>query len=373
MQTKAIKIDSKKIDIAKIKEAADIIDSGGLVAFPTETVYGIACRVKSDSLTKLDQIKTRQTNKPYSLHISQKNEVVKYVPTIGLRTEKLINKAWPGPLTIVFELSEQDISNQSKNLQKDVFENLYKKNSIGIRCPDNIIATTLLRLTHNPVVAPSANITGQKPSVGPQQVLTQLSGQIELLIDGGPCKYKTSSTVVKIGKKGLQVLRAGVYSKEYLEKLLRVKILFVCTGNTCRSPIAEEIFRKYLSEKLHSEVDQLKDMGYIITSAGLLNMDGYPASEQAIAACAEKGIDITAHKSTKLTQKIIEDSDLIFVMTRAHCRQIAAISPENIDKCQLLAENKEIPDPLGQSKEFFKNCADMIEEAVKKRISELVL
>ena len=151
---------------------------------------------------------------------------------------------------------------QQKNLEKEVFENLYKDNSIGIRCPDNAIASMLLQETSNPVVAPSANITGQKPAVEPEEVLAQFSGQIQMLLDGGPCKYKKSSTVVKIGKKGLEILRPGVYSQAELQTLSEVKFLFVCTGNICRSPMAVGILRKYLAKKLKCEVDQLEKMGY---------------------------------------------------------------------------------------------------------------
>jgi len=257
MQTKVIKLDQDKANIAKLKEAAAVVDSGGLVAFPTETVYGIACRVKTDSLIKLDNLKARGHGKRYTLHISHISKVRKYVPTIGIRAQKLIENAWPGPLTIVFKLNEQDIHKQQKSLKREVFENLYKDNSIGIRCPDNAIALIFLRLIHNPVVAPSANKTGKNPAIEPEQVLADFSGKIDLLLDAGSCKHKKSSTVVKVCKNGLEILRPGVYSKTELEALSTVKFLFVCTGNTCRSPMAEGIFRKYLAEKLECEVDYL--------------------------------------------------------------------------------------------------------------------
>ncbi len=373
MQTKVIKLDAHKANIAKIKEAAALVDAGGLVAFPTETVYGIACRVKSDSLAKLDNLKGRDPDKHYTLHIGQKSEARKYVPTVGLRAQKLINNAWPGPLTIVFELDDRDIDKQQTRLERGVFESLYKDNSIGIRCPDNPIASILLRLTHNPVVAPSANIAGRTPAGDPDQILAQFSGQIELLLDAGPCKYKKSSTVVKIGKKGLEILRPGVYSQPELEKMSEVKFLFVCTGNTCRSPMADGIFRKYLAEKLQCEVDHLDKMGYKVSSAGIMDTGGSPASVEATAACAAKGIDIKAHKSRILSRKLIEESDFIFAMGRMHTERITALSPEAASKCVLLAENEEIADPIGQPQTIYNNCAELIEGAVKKRIGELVI
>ncbi|MHC4396998.1 MAG: L-threonylcarbamoyladenylate synthase [Planctomycetota bacterium] len=372
MQTKVVKLDATEPDTVKIKEAAGLVDAGGLVAFPTETVYGIACRVRAESLDKLNHLKNRAPDKYYTLHISRKTDLEKYVPAIGLRAQKLIENAWPGPLTIVFELDSRDIQKPRNSLEKEVFENLYKDNSIGVRCPENPVASTLLRLVHNPVVAPSANMTGQKPAVNAEQVLAQFSSQIELLLDAGSCKYKKSSTVVKISEDRLQILRAGVYTEEGLEKMSKVKFLFVCTGNSCRSPMAEGMFRKYLAEKLGCEVDHLEKKGYKVCSAGTMGIIGVPASPEAVAACAAKGIDIKAHRSGALSQQLVEECDFIYAMSRAHCQRVVAFSSKAADKCVLLVEGREVPDPIGQGQEVYDSCAELIEEAVKKRISELI-
>jgi len=373
MHTKIVKFDPAKPDVAKIKEAAALLDAGELVVFPTETVYGIACRVKTDSLIKLNKLKGRTSEKYYTLHIGEKDDVKKYVPSIGLRAQKLIENAWPGPLTIVFELDSQDLAQQRNNFDEEIFENLYRNSSIGIRCPDNSIASLLLKLTNNPVVAPSANIKGQPPATDPEQVLSQLSGQIKLLLDAGPCKHKISSTVVKIGKKNLEILRPGVYSQSDLKALSEVKILFVCTGNTCRSPMAEGIFRKYLAEKLGCGIDYLEEMGYKIYSAGTIGMVGFPASGEAVLSCAAKGIDIRSHISRALTEQLIEESDFIFAMSPMHYEHITALSPKAAKKCELLAKDKSVPDPIGRGQEVYNNCRDLIEKAVKEIIGRLVI
>jgi len=373
MKTKVIKVDASKIDLKEINEAARLVDAGELVAFPTETVYGIACRVKTDSLIKLDNLKCRGHEKYYTLHISQKSDINNYVPIVGLREQKLIKNAWPGPLTIVFELDAQEIKKQQINLEKEVFENLYKDNAIGIRCPDNPIASKLLQLTQNPVVAPSANKTNEQPATDAGEVLAQFTGQIPLLLDAGPCKYQENSTVVKIGKKGLQVLRSGVYSQADLEAMSTIKFLFVCTGNTCRSPMAEGMFSKYLAEKIQCKVDQLDKMGYKIFSAGVMDLVGMPASPEAVATCAAKGIDIKAHTSRTLSPQLIEGCDFIFVMSGMHRERVIALNPEAANKCSLLAENKEIFDPIGQAQQVYNDCGELIAKAVKKRIDELVI
>jgi len=371
MKTKVLKINAANIDSAKIDEAVAIIDSGGLVAFPTETVYGIACRVKGDSLARLDSIKGRDANKYYTLHIGQKSNVGYYVPTIGLKAQKLIQGTWPGPLTIVFELDKEDIDKQCKNFEEEVFINLYKNHSIGIRCPDNTIAAMLLQRTSRPIVAPSANITNKPPAVDAAQVLNQLSDRIDLLLDAGPCEYKRSSTVVKIGKEGMRMLRHGIYSQAELEILSQVQILFVCTGNTCRSPMAEGIFLKYLAEKMQCNIDDLGKRGYKVNSAGIIDSSGFPASVEAIAACAALGVDIKAHRNKVLTRELIEESDIVFAMEGIHRDRVIALEPKAANKCLLLAGDTGIPDPIGQPQQFYNDCVKLIERAIQKRIGEL--
>jgi len=372
METKVTKLDVANINAAEISATSQLIDAGGFVAFPTETVYGIAAKVELTTLTKLNKLKGRTPEKNYTLHIAQKSDVQKYVPSISLRTQKLIDTAWPGPLTIVFELNADDLNKQRNRLKSGVFEHLYRNNSIGIRCPDHPIAKMLLQTCKNPVVAPSANKADAEPAVDADAVLAQFSGQIDLVLDAGPTRFKKNSTVVKIGEFGLQILRQGVLSKEHLEKLSQVKFLFVCTGNTCRSPMATGIFRKYLAEKLNCAIDRLPEIGYKIYSAGTLGLTGEPATAEAVAACAAKGIDISAHRSAALTRPLVSDCDFIFVMEQMHRDRVIALDQQSAVKCCLLAET-DIDDPIGQSQQVYNNCADRIEKAVKKRISEFVI
>lgn len=373
METRVVKLDPANVDQARIREAAALVDEGALVAFPTETVYGIACRAKPDSLIRLDDLKGRTGEKHFTLHIGRSDDVHEYVPTIGLKAQKLIRNTWPGPSTVVFELDERDMDIQRKGFEQDVFERLYKHNSIGIRCPDHAVATMLLQQTSNPVVAPSANLTGRPPAVDGEQVLAQLSGRIDMLLDAGASRYRKSSTVVKVGKKGLSVLRDGVYSQEDLEALSQIKFLFVCTGNTCRSPMAEGIFRKYLAEKAQCNVDGLERIGYTSGSAGIIGSAGFPASPEAVAACAAKGIDISGHRNKGLSRELVQESDLIFAMEQVHRQRVVALEPKAEAKCLLLAANKGVPDPIGHSQEFYNYCANIIEKAVQERIGELVI
>ncbi len=373
METEIIKLNPDEPDVNQIRKTAKVVTSGGLAAFPTETVYGLACRVSNKSLARLSDLKGRDDNKYYTLHIGDKSLLGRYVPQLSLRENKLVQNAWPGPLTIIFELSDDEISRLRKTLDKEVVENLYIRNSIGVRCPDNAIAAALLTETPCAVVAPSANYSGAEAAVTAEQVINVFDGKIEIILDGGPTKYKQNSTVAKIGKKGVEILRQGVYSQEQIVDFCTVQVLMVCTGNTCRSPMAEGVFKKAVVEKLGCAVDLPGQMGYKVKSAGTIGVTGWPASSEAVSACRAHGIDISAHASSGLTEELIRQSDLIYVMSCEHAEHVLRLCPDSGEKCLLLAGDEDVPDPIGQDEDFYKKCFAMIEGAVAKRISELKL
>ncbi|MGD0785462.1 MAG: L-threonylcarbamoyladenylate synthase [Sedimentisphaerales bacterium] len=378
METVVYKITDPVKDIEILKKAADCVDSGGLVVFPTETVYGIACKADKKSLQRLDEVKKRDAEKRYTLHIGDKNKLQDFVPagtTLTGPAKKLVKNAWPGPLTIVFEIQREELG----KLPPETIEILYKDNTIGIRCPGNNIAREFLNLCKYPVVAPSANTAGKEPATNAQDAIEQLDGLVDMVLDGGACKYKKSSSVVKISPTGWpatsgvewEVLREGVFSKRQIQKMLTINILFVCTGNTCRSPMAEGFAKKALAEKLGCKVDQLGQMGYKVSSAGISAMNGIGATDYAIKVCDSRNIDISNHKSRNITAEMIKDADYIFAMSEGQKSDIIQLSPDGRQKCMLLDENKNINDPIGGDFETYKMCGQIIEKAVIKRISEL--
>jgi L-threonylcarbamoyladenylate synthase len=357
-----------------VRLAVRTLDNGGLVAIPTETVYGLACRAEAKTIQRLDGVKVRDKDKRYTLHIGKADDIARYVPHLQARAKALVRKGLPGPITLVCELSKEDLKQQEEKLGKDVFALLYENGTIGVRYPSNEAAQRILSDTVWPIVAPSANMSGQTPATTARQVLDTFNGQIEMVIDGGKdaCQYKESSTVVKLSQAGIEILRQGATSKKDIERLSTANILFVCTGNTCRSPMASAFAAKYTANKLGCKVDELEALGYTIESFGISAYDGCPASQEAVTVLKNKGLSLQEHRSRLLKRQAIRQADWIFVMSRHHLDAILAMDPGSRQRVFLLDPQSEIMDPIGLGQQVYEACAKRIEQAVEKQLKEIL-
>jgi protein-tyrosine phosphatase len=288
---------------------------------------------------------------------------------MSFKARKLAQKAFPGPVTVVFELDDKALRMAEKNLSKSTFELLYSDGTLGVRYPACPVTAAILANAKSPVVAPSANPAGLTPATTAKEVFNYFDGKIECIVEipDFELDFKQSSTVVKVGKKNIQILREGVIPASRIQEWSTVRLLFVCTGNTCRSPMAEGFCRKYFADNLGCQVDELDHFGYIIGSAGIAAGEGFPASYHAIEVCRGQQIDLSGHQSRQLTLEDIEQSDIIFTMSSYHRDSIIQSLPSASDKCLMLDDASDIPDPIGSGIQVYRDCFQQICDSIKKK------
>ncbi|MDP3684950.1 MAG: L-threonylcarbamoyladenylate synthase [Ignavibacteria bacterium] len=194
----------------QISKAAEIIRRGGLVAFPTETVYGLgADGLNPVAVAKIFEVKNRPTFNPLILHIENKDRLNTVCDIPSDKVYDLINEFWPGPLTLVLP--------KRSNVPAIVTGGL---ETVAIRMPDNPIALELIKLSGTPIAAPSANPFGQLSPTRAQHVQKQLGEKIDMILDGGKCSIGIESTILLIEKEEVTVLRHGAIPVESLREVI---------------------------------------------------------------------------------------------------------------------------------------------------------
>lgn len=210
IKTEIIKIDSRNIDTDKLRYAAEVIKSGGLVAFPTETVYGLGANAFDEtSVKKIFKAKGRPCDNPLIVHVAKKEDVYRLVKDIPPEASRLMDSFWPGPLTLVM--------NKSDAVPYAVTAGL---DTVAIRMPSHPVALELIRMCRLPIAAPSANASGRPSPTSAAHVIDDLWGRIDVIIDSGNTDVGLESTVLDTTTSPYVILRPGGISPEELENVL---------------------------------------------------------------------------------------------------------------------------------------------------------
>ncbi|MDQ2087673.1 L-threonylcarbamoyladenylate synthase [Herbivorax sp. ANBcel31] len=210
MKTEILKVDENNIDIDKIRYAASVLRDGGLVAFPTETVYGLGANALNEkALLKIFEAKGRPSDNPLIVHIGDKKEAYNLTEHIFDYALKLMDEFWPGPLTLV--------AKKTSSVPYSVTAGL---DTVALRMPKDKIALSLIREAGLPVAAPSANLSGRPSPTTAKHVIDDLNGKVDVIIEGGSANIGLESTVLDITVFPPMILRPGGIFKEQLQNLL---------------------------------------------------------------------------------------------------------------------------------------------------------
>ncbi|MBL8862998.1 MAG: Sua5/YciO/YrdC/YwlC family protein [Planctomycetes bacterium] len=352
-------IDARRESTAR-ERALALLAAGEVVALPTETVYALAARADLRAgIENLARAKGRGTELGPTWHVPS-SAALDAFPRVSPMARRLAQRYWPGPLTLVLPGVPAGLELAARD------------GWTGVRAPAHPFTAGLLAAASFPIVLAGAQRPAEPPATEADVVLARFDGRVALVVDGGPARLRESSCILRLGRGRFDLLREGLFTLEQLRAAAGLRIAFVCTGNTCRSPMAEALARRLLAERLETTPGRLGDMGFELASMGVFARPGDPASKGALAAMAEDGIDLAEHRARAAIPEVIARHDRVYCMTRSHREALLALLPPgkaaHVDL--LDPRGADVPDPFGGGRNEYRAAADRIAGALRARLDD---
>ena len=342
---------------------ARVLREGQIVALPTEAGYeGVVSALKPDAVAALHRLAA--PDEPLAIVLSEAMEVYDWLPALRSVGLRLIRTFWPGPLTLV---SSAGVSTGlAKRLPAEVQCYCSIDKALSVRLIDQEWPWPLRRLIQGPLL--SAPLAGFPQETGQ---ITRGRDRLALIVNAGPSPFVKPPTLVKAEEKSAAIVREGAVPSADIHAALPCHIIFVCTGNTCRSPLAEGLCRALLSAKVGCAPAELARHGYCVQSAGMAAGPGNPATAEAVAIARSYGADLSGHRSQPLGIELLSRADLVFTMTWS---QLSLLHSLRVGPApQLLSPDAcDVDDPIGGADEIYRACAEQIWRHLNARLPEFL-
>ena len=293
-----------------------------------------------------------------------------YVVDLPQTGERLMQRGWPGPLVLALPMSlNQGLlwalppASQNSVLRQTSED----RSEVWFRVPNHEVSLSAMYLLPAPLVF------WENRTVPPAETPARpWAAEVALIIEDEPRHNQQNPTVVRVENDSWTLLEPGVVTESQLNRMMGQIILFVCTGNTCRSPLAEAIFCKLLADRLGCSPDELPERGYTVISAGLAAASGAPAAPESIEVARRYGATLDSHASQPLTDDLLAQADRVYTMTHSHRDSILFARPDAADRVLLLsAEDSDIPDPIGGGPREYESCGGEISRHLKAILDDL--
>ena len=340
-----------------------VLDGGGLIALGSAGKYRVLGRAlhprACQRLCSLVGLQSRP-----ALVLSQSREIWDWLPGGRGSVLRLIRRFWPGPLALLAQ--DGFAEGLWRGLPGFVHDLCHESGGLPLTVADSPLAADLTATAAGPLIQGETqaelNLT--------DRAATNWGEQFDLIIDM-PAAEPITWVSAQGGK--WRLLYPGILSQAELEEAARCRIVFVCTGNTCRSPLAAALCRVLLSRHLACTEADLERRGFVVQSAGLAAMAGGPATPEAVAVAESHGGQLENHRSRPLNLDMVANADQLLTMTRSHLTLLESLNLEVGPRPKLLSpRGDDVDDPIGGGQGIYQACAAQILEALRERLPEFL-
>jgi protein-tyrosine phosphatase len=339
---------------AVVRRAVELLRRGGLATLPTETSpVRAAWGLDAEAVRRLHESSPAET--PLTVAVGAPAAARDWLPALSPLGRRLTRRLWPGPLTLA--CAEGAADGLLAELPEAVRPRVCPAGQLRLRGP-----------AHELLLAILAGLPG------PLLMAADGDGTTDLVVQDTPGRYPQGTTVVEVHGSSWKVLQTGAVSEGVLQHQAACLVVFICTGNTCRSPLAEALCKKRLADRLGCTVEELPARGFLVLSAGLAAAPGDSAATEAVAVAREYGADLGQHRSRPLTLELAAQADELVTMTRGHLQALSAHlqAQPGIARPRLLCpDGHDVEDPIGQSQQVYQECGRQIWQALETLVAHL--